>query len=133
VEAVNRLGIDAEIHYLRGVPNSEVPVWINASDVMLLTSLHEGSPTIIKEALACNLPVVSVVVGDVRERIQGIKGCYLALSDPGDLANKLRLVHDGLRRVDGRIQMQEFSLERVALRLREFYSEVLASFEKRKL
>jgi teichuronic acid biosynthesis glycosyltransferase TuaC len=130
VEAANRMGISAEIHYLRGVPNSEVPVWINASDVVLLTSLHEGSPTIIKEALACNLPIVSVDVGDVGERIQGIKGCYLASSEPVDLANKLRLVHGGLRRVEGRVKMHELSLECVAVRLRKFYSQVLLSFEK---
>jgi glycosyltransferase involved in cell wall biosynthesis len=130
VEAANHLGISAEIHYLRGVPNSEVPVWINASDVVLLTSLHEGSPTIIKEALACNVPIVSVDVGDVRERIQGIKGCYLVSAEPADLAHKLRLVHDGLRRVEGRVKTYDLSLQRIALRLREFYSQVLLSFEK---
>ena len=65
MEALARRGVRAEIHYLRGQPNSDVPIWINASDVLLMTSLHEGSPTIVKEALACNLPVVSVDVGDV--------------------------------------------------------------------
>lgn len=127
-EVVNRLGIHAEIHHLRGVPNSDVPIWLNASDVLLLTSLHEGSPTVVKEALACNLPVVSVDVGDVRERIQGIEGCYLASAEPGDLAAKLRSVYAGPRRVAGRVKMQELSLERIALRLKEFYGEILGSF-----
>ena len=44
VEAVNRLGIIAEMHELRNVPNDEVPIWLNAADALLLTSLHEGSP-----------------------------------------------------------------------------------------
>jgi teichuronic acid biosynthesis glycosyltransferase TuaC len=126
VDALNRLGIRAEMHYLHGVPNPNVPVWLNASDVLLLTSLHEGSPTIVKEALACNLPIVSVDVGDVRERIEGIQGCYLASANPNDLAIKLSLAHAGPRRVVGRIKMQELSLECIALRLKEFYSQVLA-------
>ena len=65
-----RMGVQAEIHLLQDLPNSVVPVWINGSDVLLLTSLHEGSPTIVKECLACNLPIVSVDVGDVAERIE---------------------------------------------------------------
>ena len=128
VEAGNRLGIHAEMHQLQNVPNHQVPVWLNASDVVLLTSLHEGSPTIIKEALACNVPVVSVDVGDVCEHIKGIEGCYLALPDPEDLADKLLLVYTGSRRVEGRSNIQKFSLERIALRLKEFYGEVVAGF-----
>jgi teichuronic acid biosynthesis glycosyltransferase TuaC len=124
VEAAKRLGINAEMHFLHGVPNSDVPIWINASDVLLLTSLHEGSPTIVKEALACNLPVVSVDVGDVREQIQGIKGCYLALPEPGDLAAKLHLVYAGLNKAVGWGKMQGLSLEHIALRLQELYSEL---------
>jgi glycosyltransferase involved in cell wall biosynthesis len=133
VEAVNHSGVQAEMHQLQGVPHEDVPIWLNASDVVLLTSLHEGSPNIVKEALACNIPVVSVDVGDVRERIQGVEGCYLAVPEPGDLAAKLQLVHAGPRRVVSRIKMQELSLERVALQLTEFYGEVLVSFKKRTL
>ena len=63
------------------VPHHVMPLYMNACDVLLLTSLHEGSPDIIKEALACNLPIVSVDVGDVRERISGISGCILCNDD----------------------------------------------------
>lgn len=65
VEAANRSGIQAELHQLQRIPHHEVSIWLNASDVVLLTSLDEGSPNIIKEALACDLAVVSVDVGDV--------------------------------------------------------------------
>jgi teichuronic acid biosynthesis glycosyltransferase TuaC len=129
VEAAECLGVKVDMHHLRGVPHEQVPVWLNASDVVLLTSLHEGSPNVIKEALACNVPVVSVDVGDVRERIQRIEGCYLAAPDPGDLASKLVLVYAGPRRVAGRIEIQNLSLENVALRLKEFYEEVLLSWK----
>jgi glycosyltransferase involved in cell wall biosynthesis len=125
VEILKRYPVSVEIHELQGVANDQVPLWINASDVLLLTSLHEGSPTIVKESLACDVPVVSVDVGDVRERIQRIDGCYLALADPSDLASKLNLVYNSLRRVKGRVHMQELSLERTALRLKQFYDEIL--------
>jgi teichuronic acid biosynthesis glycosyltransferase TuaC len=125
VEAVGRLGVPAQIHELQGVAHSEVPIWLNASDVVLLTSQHEGSPNIIKEALACNLPVVSVDVGDVRERIESIEGCYLASPDPGDLAAKLSLVHSGTRRVTGRAAMQELSLENIARKVKNLYEDII--------
>ncbi len=125
VESLNRLGVAAEMHCLSGVPNADVPVWLNASDVVLLTSLHEGSPTIVKEALACDRPVVSVDVGDVRERIREIRGCYLATPERDSLAAALCRVRSGPSAVAGRIRMQELSLRSVALRLEEFYTELL--------
>jgi len=125
IDHLNRSGIPTELHELRGVRNEMVPVWLNASDALLLTSLHEGSPTIVKEALACNLPVVSVDVGDVRERIRGIEGCHVASPDPEDLADKLRCVQMRRQRVIGHSEMRELSLERVASRLRAFYVEVM--------
>ena len=126
VAAANRLGIPAEIHYLRGVSNAEVPLWINASDVLLLTSLHEGSPTIVKEALACHLPVVSVNVGDVEEQIRGVEGCHLASADPDALAARLLAVHARARRLSPAAKIQELSLERIALRVKRFYDELAA-------
>ena len=55
VQALHRLGIQAEMHQLQGVPNNEVPIWLNASNVVLLTSLHEGSPT--REVVFTRQPV----------------------------------------------------------------------------
>ena len=58
-------------------PHNEILTLMRACDVLVVTSLSEGSPTIVKEALACNLPVVSVIVGDVVERLEGIDGCEI--------------------------------------------------------
>jgi len=127
VDLLRQKGIPAEFHLLSGVPNTDVPVWINASNVLLLTSLHEGSPTVVKEALACNIPVVSVDVGDVRERIEGIEGCYLADSAAPALAEKLYLVSQGRRWINSRTSIQQLSLLETARRLHQFYEEVLAS------
>ena len=94
---------------------------------MLLTSLHEGSPNVIKEALACNVPIVSVDVGDVSERINGVNGSYIAKANPQDLAGKLRLVVSGERRTNGRSAMCELSLRRTAELLHNFYLDTLYS------
>ncbi len=115
----------ATLHQLAGVPHSLVPLWMNAGEAVLLTSYHEGSPNVVKEALACNVPVVSVDVGDVRERIQGVEGCYLARSERDDLAAKLRRVLAGPGRVKGRETLNELSVDRVAGRLRDVYETAI--------
>ena len=125
VKVLQDLKVPVEMHYLRGVKNEEVPIWLNASDALLLTSRHEGSPTIVKEALACDLPVVSVDVGDVRDRIKGIDGCYIASSQPHDLAAKLLSVHGTVGRVKSREKMKEFSLEQISYQLKTLYTGTL--------
>lgn len=117
-------GMSAELHYMTGISNVEVPLWLNASDALLLTSVHEGSPTIIKEALACGLPIVSVDVGDVAERIEGIEGCHLAQPEPADLAAKLGLVQRNGKRINCRTQLDELSIVSVAQQLKRCYEEI---------
>jgi glycosyltransferase involved in cell wall biosynthesis len=124
---LHQRGLRAMLHPLQNVPHEEVPVWLNASDVLLMTSLHEGSPTVVKEAVACQIPVVSVDVGDVRERIEKIQGCHLAEATPCDLAVKLMRVLQGPRRLADRTSVQELALERIAVRIAAFYREVSQS------
>jgi glycosyltransferase involved in cell wall biosynthesis len=130
VNALRELGVPAELHFLTGVLPDAVPLWLNASDALILTSLTEGSPNVVKEALACNLPVVSVPVGDVSEQLQGISGCHLSAPDPSDLAEKLNHVYSSRSRTASRERIQELSLNYVAERLSAFYREVLASWKE---
>ena len=114
---------DVELHALHGVPHGDVPTWLNAADALLLTSAHEGSPNSVKEALACNVPVVSVDVGDVSERVAGIAGCYISEATPTDIASKLvRALEHGP--VSGRERVAALSLDRVAVKLAEIYAHV---------
>jgi glycosyltransferase involved in cell wall biosynthesis len=114
-------GVAVDLHVLDGVPHEEVPTWLNAADVVLLTSLREGSPMVVKEALACNVAVVSVDVGDVRERLAGIEGCFVAEPTPEDLSHNLGRALARTERIEGRERVAELSLERVADTLREIY------------
>jgi len=130
VEEFARTGTQVQLHVLSGVPNVQVPVWLNASDALLLTSHHEGSPTIVKEALACGLPVVSVKAGDVAEQIAQIQGCYLAEATPTDLALKLQWVCQTGRRLDCRDRIQELSCAAIAQKLEAFYKEIVGRSEQ---
>ncbi|GBD92793.1 putative teichuronic acid biosynthesis glycosyltransferase TuaC [bacterium BMS3Abin05] len=117
---------NADILSLINVPHEKVPLFMNACDALLLTSRHEGSPTVIKEALSCNLPVVSVDVGDVRKWIQSIDGCVLTKDDsPESIAAGLKEVLRFNRRTKGRELASEFDLKKTARRIIRVYEKVL--------
>lgn len=63
---------------LKGYSRTQVAILMQAVDVLLMTSVCEGSPQVIKEALACGCPIVSVDVGDVKERTKGVEGCFVS-------------------------------------------------------
>jgi teichuronic acid biosynthesis glycosyltransferase TuaC len=102
-----------------------VPAMMNAADCLLVTSDAEGSPTVVQEALATNLPVVSVDVGDVRERLEGVACSYVAPRDAHALGRALAKVLNPPRRSDGRKRAEEFSSVRIARELGRLYREVL--------
>lgn len=72
---------------LNNVERNLMPRYFASSEVHLLTSDFEGSPNSVKESLSCNIPVVSTPVGNVKEIIHNIKGCYISKTfDPEELA-----------------------------------------------
>ena len=82
---------DVQLIELKGYSREEVFLLMQAADALLLTSRSEGSPQVVKEAMACGCPIVSTDVGDVRELTAGIAGCYVASSrEPLELAMLLR-------------------------------------------
>lgn len=67
-----------ELHAFNNTPNEETPIWYNAADAVVLPSFYEGSANAVKEAMACNAPLVTTDMGDCCERIEGVAGCYVA-------------------------------------------------------
>ena len=118
--------LPARLEVAWGIPHSKVPLYMNACDVLIMASRHEGSPNVVKEALACNLPVVSVPVGDVRERVRHVDGCEVTTDDrPETLAAALERVLQRGGRVDGRSAVQALDEHVLTQRVIEIYRSVL--------
>ncbi|HNR40727.1 MAG TPA: glycosyltransferase [Bacteroidales bacterium] len=115
--------------HVYNVVNDEIPYYMNAADVLLLTSYHEGSPNVIKEAMACNCPIVATDVGDVRQIIGNTRGCYISTSDPGDVADKIKKALDFNNRTNGREVINSLGLDSgtIARKIVALYSEALKS------
>lgn len=116
---------EVELVVASGQPPQTMPYFMNACDVLVLASDKEGSPQVVKEAMACNLPVVSVRVGDVEEMISGVPGCYLAERTADDIALKLDLALERGERSQGRPAVSHLALDRIADRLIHVYQEAL--------
>jgi len=114
-----------ELVLVNGKPHNMIPLYMNACDVLLLVSDGEGSPMVIKEAMACNLPIVSVPAGDVAEVIGGTDGCYLCSQDAVDVAEKLLLALSHPRRTNGREKIKHMEQSFIAKRIIALYQEVL--------
>ena len=118
---------DVELIALDNVPHADVPLYMNASEAVLMTSSFEASPVTIREALACNVPVVCTDVGDVRVVMQDIVGCHIVKDDPVRIAEALLVTLSSPRRVESRERMRLYSLETVAQTLIGLYTRVIAS------
>ncbi|WP_247004779.1 glycosyltransferase [Halosolutus gelatinilyticus] len=125
VEAVDsRLDRPVNLQVVHGVDHETVPVYMNAADALVLTSDREGSPTAVKEALACNLPVVALDVGDVRERLDGVEPSTVSTSDT-ELVDGLADILRREERSNGRAAVAELSQGVTVDRVLEVYDRTL--------
>lgn len=104
--------------------------YYNAADLIILTSFHEGSPNVIKEAMACNCPIVSTLVGDVKWVLGQTQGCFLTSFFPEDVADKVKLsleFSEKQGRTEGRERIIELGMdsETIAKRIINVYEKVL--------
>jgi len=118
---------NVELIELKGYSRVEVNYLMHAVDAALMTSHSEGSPQFIKEVMACGCPLVSVDVGDVKEVIFNIDGCYIAERDEKDIANKLEQAFSFKGKTEGRKRIVKLGLtnEIVAEKLEQIYQDIL--------
>lgn len=127
-EAIERLhtkGILCELVVANGLPQTTLVQYINASNALILSSISEGSPNIVKEAMACNVPIIATHVGDVAEVIGRTEGCSICLHDPDELAVGVEraLQHSGP--TTGRADISHLECSHVAQRVIAVYEHVL--------
>jgi glycosyltransferase involved in cell wall biosynthesis len=123
------IGKPIKIVPLCDIPAADVPLYMNACDALLMTSYWEGSPNAVKEAMACNLPVVSVPVGDVLQLLDGVRACAVRERDEHALAMALAQVVTAQERSSGRsaLRRQGLDLDTIARRVRAVYEDVLSA------
>ncbi|GJM33473.1 MAG: hypothetical protein DHS20C18_24740 [Saprospiraceae bacterium] len=108
------------------IPHEKLIYYYNACDVMILTSFHEGSNNSLKEANACNLPVVSLDIGDAKERLEDISNSFVIESpNPEPFAEKVVEVLRSQKRSDGEKASPEVSVESVARQVIQVYQKAL--------
>jgi glycosyltransferase involved in cell wall biosynthesis len=130
-EAVELLSqeMDVELLTVTSVSHDQIPDFMNASDALLLLSQHEGSPNVVKEALACNLPVISTDVGDVRERIGSFAGCVI-LNDlrPEQVAAEIRRILQRGERLNSRSTVLDLDENVITGKVIEVYHKAVAVY-----
>jgi teichuronic acid biosynthesis glycosyltransferase TuaC len=129
VEAAVRLARaevpEIEILQVVGAPLERMPLYFNAADMFVLASQSEGSPNAVKEAMAVNLPVISVDVGDVANVLGNCDGNYIVPGTARAIAEKLAEVCRRGARSRCRERVAQFSLPAMAQKVIEVYKDVL--------
>lgn len=112
-------------------PQAGLRHYYSAADLLVLTSFHEGSPNVTKEAMACSCPIVSTDVGDVKWLVGDTVGCFISSFNPDDFAEKIKmalLFSETNSRTTGRERVLELGLDSkiVAKKIIEIYNKVLS-------
>ena len=121
---VDGLEGDVSLRTVANEPYADVPYYLNAADALLLTSRFESGPMTIKEAVACNTPVVSRDVGFAREVLADVSTSAIA-NDEETLRDRLAAVLETAEPADGRGEITEYGTDEMGARLRAIYERCL--------
>ncbi len=126
-QAAVQLLQNVQLVELKGYSRQEVATLFCAADALLLTSFTEGSPQVVKEAMACNCPVVTVDVGDVKERLEKVQPSAIVERNPQSIANALHVILEHGGRSNGREEFMHQGLDnrKVAEKLIQIYNNIL--------
>lgn len=120
-------GLLDRVRLLGEIPNQEIPIWMNASEVLCLPSVREGMPIVLLEAISCGLPVVASRVGGIPEVVNAGNGLLVEPGNPQALADA---IEEALSRKWNRGEISrratDFSWGRTATRYLDAFSSVLS-------
>ncbi|MDH3599485.1 MAG: glycosyltransferase [Candidatus Tectomicrobia bacterium] len=106
-------------------------LYMNACDALVFPSFQEGSPNVVKQAMACNLPIVATDVGDVQEVIGATPGCYVCKPDITAFAARLKDILQHRPRTCGREHIRHFDHHTVARKVLHVYEQTLKKHQSR--
>ncbi len=130
VERLRSRGMAAELVVANGLPQTKVVHYINASNALILPSVYEGSPNIVKEAMACNVPVIATNVGDVSQVVGRTKGCAVCPGNPDTLAAALEEALLHTEPTTGRTDIMHLECSVVARQIIGVYQRVKSKGER---
>ena len=123
LNAIDKIDQDIELIELKGFTKKEVALRMNAADLLLITSFSETGPLVAKEAMACNCPIVSTNVGDVKTLIHNTNLCFIVSNDPLNIQKKIELILKNNDRTNGQKKMPNYDLPHIAKRLKVIYKQ----------
>lgn len=124
-DALNLINDNVSLIELKDKSRDEVNILLNACELLLMTSFSEGSPQIVKEALATNTPVVSTNVGDVSSLFSHVDNCFLVDFNPSDVAGKIIKVIASGSESNGRESILKIDVDIVANSIVSIYKSLL--------
>ncbi len=130
IECLHSRGISAELVVANGLPQTKLVQYINASNALILSSIAEGSPNIVKEAMACNVPIVSTDIGDVSKVIGNTRGCSVCPHDPEALAAALEQALQHTEPTSGRMDIMHLDRSVVAKQVIAVYERAISKRTK---
>lgn len=119
---------DIEVLEMKGLTRLQISKILSACDLFALPTKSEGSPQALKEAMACNCPIIATDVADIRHLLGDIEGHYICSFDPKDVAEKVEKALIFTGRTKGRERIIELGLTNdiVAKKLIEIYKNILS-------
>lgn len=125
IELLNR--DDIEVLEMKGLTRLQISKILSACDLFALPTKSEGSPQALKEAMACNCPIVATDVADIKHLLGDLEGHYICSFDPKNVAEQVEKALAFNSRTKGRERIIELGLtnDLVAKKLIEIYKQVI--------
>lgn len=113
--------------------NKDLIYYLNSVDLLAFTSFKEGSPNVIKEAMACNCPIVSTNSGDIKQTIQNTEGCYMSPFNSNDFAKKIILALQFNKKTKGKKDIMHLESTIIAKKIIKIYSNIIKNQQTNKI